>query len=170
MAAKAPTGPEAAVPAAEAEEKKPSRASQMREMFKAGKSRSEVAKELGVTYQTVFAATRGVEGGGGTSVGRQKIMVTHPDTGDEVPRIDLIRELFEHGKSRGEIAKLLNTTYQIVYQATKGAEQAEADDEDEELEDGEEAEDGEEDEDDEDETTDDDGDAVIEEDLLPPTR
>jgi DNA invertase Pin-like site-specific DNA recombinase len=169
MAAKAPTGPEAAVPAAEAEEKKPSRASQMREMFKAGKSRADVAKELGVTYQTVFAATRGIEGGGGTSVGRQKIMVTHPDTGEEVARIDLIRELFEKGKTRGEIAKLLNTTYQIVYQATKGAEQEAAEDEDEELEDGEEGEDGEDDED-EIEVDDDDGNDVVEEDLLPPTR
>jgi predicted transcriptional regulator len=149
-------------------EKKPSRAAQMREMFKAGKTRAEVAKEMGVTYQTVFAATRGVEqegGSSGTSVGRQKIMITHPTTGEEVARIDYIREAFEAGKTRGDIAKELNTTYQVVYQATKGAEQASDEDEDE---DDDDAEDGEELDGDEDEE-DGDEDEVTAEDLLPPS-
>jgi DNA invertase Pin-like site-specific DNA recombinase len=140
----------------------------MREMFKAGKTRSEVATAMGVTYQTVFAATRGMEApAGAATVGRQKIMVTHPDTGEEVPRIDLIRELFEKGKTRGEIAKLLNTTYQIVYQATKEAEQADASDEDEDEDDGAEDEDTEDEDDDEDDAEEDDEEPSAEE-LLPP--
>jgi DNA invertase Pin-like site-specific DNA recombinase len=162
MAAKAPP---VAAEAPPAEEKKPSKASLMREAFKSGKSRSEVAREFDVTYQTVFAATRGMEGGGGPSVGRQKIMVTHPDTGEEVARIDLIREMFEGGKSRGEIAKALNTTYQIVYQATKGAEQAADEDDEDEDDDELEGEEGDEDEDEDAET-----DEVSAEELLPPAR
>jgi DNA invertase Pin-like site-specific DNA recombinase len=167
MAAKAPDAAEPQAEAGAAEEKKPSRAATMRAMFKNGMTRSEVAKEMNVTYKTVFAATRGLEqegGSSGTTVGRQKIMITHPDTGEEVPRIDYIREAFEKGQSRGEIAKKLNTTYQIVYQATKGAEQADSDDdEDEELEDGEEVED------ELDDDAEEEDDEPVAEDLLPPS-
>jgi|GEM_PF-6206561 len=55
------------------------------------------------------------------------IMLTHPETGEEVRRLDYIRELWVTGEyTRGEIARHLSeisnkpVAYQIVFQATKG--------------------------------------------------
>ena len=59
------------------------------------------------------------------------VMITSPKTGEQVRRIDYIKEQFAAGVSRGDIARELGVKYQIVFQATKakkeeGEEAAEA--------------------------------------------
>jgi hypothetical protein len=87
----------------------------VREAYAAGKTRAEIAKMHGVTYQRIFAITKGLPAVDGTvSVGRPRAILE-----DGTPRVDKIRELFENGMTVGEISKTLGCSYQIVYQATK---------------------------------------------------
>jgi len=96
----------------------------VREMFEAGKSRSEIAKELGISYQRVFSLTKGQTNASTAEPGgtRPKVILG-PDVADGrfdgVARIEAIRTLFGEGLKVGEIAKLLGTSYQIVFQATR---------------------------------------------------
>ena len=95
-----------------------SRASLMREMVEAGTSRGEVAKQFEVPYATVYAATKEIKTGAeGTHGG--KVMITDPETGEEIARVDYIRAQFEAGKSRREIANELSCDYAVVWAATK---------------------------------------------------
>jgi transposase len=96
-----------------------SRAQQMRTMYGDGKTRSEIAKHFDVTYQTVFAATKTMptNGAASASLGRERVYVDVD--GERVPRLQYIRDRYAGGATRGEIAKELNVSYQIVYQATK---------------------------------------------------
>ena len=95
----------------------------IRELFKAGKSRSEIAKELNVSYQRVFSLTKGeTNASTGESGARPKVILdaTVADGRfDGVARIEAIRTLFGEGLKVGEIAKLLGCSYQIVFQATR---------------------------------------------------
>jgi transposase len=110
----------------------------IREAWAAGKSRSEIAKEFGVTYQRVFSLTRDTEGGPADSQGRARVMVEASTALTEAGREDLVgmtrvdaaRKLFEEGLKVGAIAKLLGTSYQIIYQATAAKAKAAADGED----------------------------------------
>lgn len=108
----------------------------VREMFDAGKSRSEIAKALGITYQRVFSLTKGksnaaTEAGGGA---RPKVILEGLEGPLAVwngkPRIEAIRELYTNGGTAadgtaipagkpGPISKALGTSYQIVFQATR---------------------------------------------------
>ncbi len=48
------------------------------------------------------------------------VMMTHPETGEEVRRHDYIREqVLDKGRPRGEVAKELDVIYQVVYASTK---------------------------------------------------
>ena len=48
------------------------------------------------------------------------VMITHPETGEEIRRHDYIREqVLELGRTRGEVAKELGVIYQVVYASTK---------------------------------------------------
>lgn len=76
-----------------------------------GQSRSEIAKELGVTYQVVYAATKGLSVPAGRRSGHTM------ENGE--PRRDYIRRRISEGQTRGEIARELGVTYQVVYAATK---------------------------------------------------
>jgi transposase-like protein len=128
---------------AEAPAEKPAK-EVIREMFASGKSRSEISKELGVTYQRVFSLTKGQENGAtGESGARPKVILSGLE-GDMarfngVARIDAIRTLFSEGMKVGPIAKALGTSYQIVFQATRGqraaAAEAETPEEGDEVED-----------------------------------
>ena len=90
--------------------------------FEAGQRRGEIAKSLGVPVQTIFGYTKGLvnefHAAGGRG-GRNAMTVTHPLTNVEMPRADVIRDLYAGGMSRGEIAKLLETSYQVVYGLTR---------------------------------------------------
>jgi hypothetical protein len=109
-----------------------------------GMSRNDIAKklttELGetVTYQDIFRFTKnGASGastgtGNGGNQGRAKIMIEDPETGEQVARVDWIRQRFEaHGglenkSARGLVLKELHeiegqggVTFQIIYAATR---------------------------------------------------
>jgi hypothetical protein len=79
-----------------------------------GKTRSEIAKALGMSYQAVYLQTRDAFPDSGP---------IHPKVilDDGVARADRIRELFANGNglTRGAIAKQLGITYQVVFAATK---------------------------------------------------
>ena len=83
--------------------------------------RGDIAKELGVPVQVVFAFTRNIANEHHTpGVGRTKLEdIANPETGEVKPRAEVIKELLATGKSRKEIAALLGVAYQIVYSATK---------------------------------------------------
>jgi transposase-like protein len=113
---------------------------QVREAWQNGESRSAIAKRFGVTYQRVFALTKGVEGGpeGSEAGGRARVIVAESEKLTEAgktdlvgkPRAEAIRELYEDGMKLGDIARLLDTSYQVAFQATKSIRAGESGDED----------------------------------------
>lgn len=78
------------------------------------------------TQTTAGDATTATEGAATAAkkAGGAAIMITTP-SGEQMRRIDYIRQEFAKGRKRGEIAKELGVAYQIVFAATK-AEKAEA--------------------------------------------
>lgn len=56
---------------------------------------------------------------GESKPGGRSIVVTHPETGQEMPRADYIRERFEGGAHRREITEELGVAYQIVFASTR---------------------------------------------------
>lgn len=104
-----------------------SRAEFIRQEFLKGKSRGELAKELDVSYNIVFSATANMfnekhpEGGKGGGGGRS-VMVAHPETGETMPRAQVMKDLFGKGWTRSEIAKQFEVPYATVYGATKDVE------------------------------------------------
>jgi transposase-like protein len=116
----------------------------IREMFDAGKSRSEIAKELGVSYQRVFSLTKGKTNASTTEGGARPKVVLEGLEGEDarfngVARVEAARTLYGEGVKVGPIAKRLGTSYQIIFQATRGlrdqATAAETPDEGDEVED-----------------------------------
>jgi len=104
-----------------------SRAALMRKMIEEkGMTRGEVKEHFDVPYATVYAATKDVELPEGARKGGRK-MITHPDTGEEAPRTEVIRDMYGAGKTRREIADALSVDYAVVWAATK--EPKEVDDE-----------------------------------------
>ena len=99
-------------------EKAPSRAALIREMYAADQSRAEIAKALGVRYQAVYQATKGLTNAhhGAETTGRTILVQTD---GGLRPRREVIREMYAAGRGRGEIAKEFGILFQTVYQATK---------------------------------------------------
>lgn len=77
-----------------------------------GTSRGDIAKMLDVSYGVVYAATKDIEG----SRVKHDIKL---DNGETISRAEYIRRLFAEGKSRGDIAKMLEVPYSVVWQATK---------------------------------------------------
>jgi hypothetical protein len=92
-----------------------SRADYCREQVEAGRSRGDVAKELGVAYATVYAATKDLKVSG--SAGGARVVVEVD--GEKKGRADYIRELFAEGKTRREIANEIGCDYAVVWAATK---------------------------------------------------
>lgn len=85
--------------------------------------RGDIAKELGVPVQVVFAFTRNIENSHHKpGVGRAAAEdVLNPETGEVAPRVQVIRDMAAAGKTRKEIAVALGISYQAVYMATKPA-------------------------------------------------
>lgn len=98
------------------------RSAYMRELVKGGMSRGEIAKLLDCPYATVYAATKDEEGG---TTKATRVVLIHPETGAEINRADYIRELFEAGMTRKEIAVHITKMtgdlcdYSTVWAATK---------------------------------------------------
>lgn len=117
-----------------------SRSAFIRQEFNKGKSRQDLAKELGVKYYVVYSATANMfnaahpEDGSGT--GRGSVVVPKVntefkfvdaegnvvETAEEavsVPRADLMKELVAAGVTRSAIKEYFNVAYATVYAATK---------------------------------------------------
>lgn len=98
----------------------------IRQQVGEGRPRGDVAKELGIPYGTVFAACKGMDipGAGG---GRKMVEVD----GKSIARVDYIRQLYEQGMSRGDIANKITVMtgercdYSTVWAATKTAQATE---------------------------------------------
>ena len=99
-------------------EKAPPRAALIREMYAADQSRAEIAKALGVRYQAVYQATKGLTNAHHSAETTGRTILVQTDGGLR-PRREVIREMYESGMSRGEIAKEFGILFQTVYQATK---------------------------------------------------
>ena len=96
----------------------------IKELFLMDFSRKEIADVLECRYQIVYQATSLLENNAhnGGSTGRTIIVETAD--GRKIPRAEYIRELFNNDMSRGDIARLLKVQHQIVFQATKGMDNA----------------------------------------------
>jgi len=100
-------------------EKKPRREI-MRELYTAGWTRNEIATHFKTAYGTVYSATKDLEAPEGSkSAGGGKVIIVHPETGEEVPRIDFIREKWAGGWSRRQIADAAGCDYSVVWMATR---------------------------------------------------
>jgi transposase len=84
----------------------------IREQAEAGMSRGDIAKKLDMSYGVVYSMTKEMEGS------RSRVEIELED-GTKIGRADYIRQLFEGGMSRGDIAKKLDVPYSVVWQATK---------------------------------------------------
>src|SRR3954451_14209641 len=78
----------------------------IREMFDAGKSRSEIAKELGVSYQRVFSLTKGKTNASTTEGGARPKVVLEGLEGEDarfngVARVEAARTLYGEGVKVG---------------------------------------------------------------------
>lgn len=92
------------------------RSNYIRKRIEEGATRSEVAKELDISYSAVWAATKDMDIGFSRPGG--KVMIEHPDTGEMVARVDYIREAYAAGLTRREIANKIGCDYAVVWAAT----------------------------------------------------
>lgn len=100
-------------------------------LYKSGKSRREIADELGISYGAVFNHTKGVKAGslaaGEGATGRGRIWVDiglDADGGktkskEKVSRSEAFRREFLAGMDIGDIGRKYGVRYQIVYTAVK---------------------------------------------------
>lgn len=97
-----------------------SRSVYIRQEFKKNRSRGDIAKELDVAYGIVHSATANMtnEVHDGTGRGGGRVVMIEFD-GVTMERRQVMRQMFENGKSRSEIAKYFDTPFGTVYQATK---------------------------------------------------
>lgn len=96
-----------------------------RGMFEAGKSRREIADELGISYGTVFHHTKDMEAQE-ASRARVFVEVGEGKNKKQVSRTEAMRQDFTDGMSVGDIARKYDVIYQVAYQATKAQRDAQA--------------------------------------------
>jgi len=127
---------------------------QIREAFSAGKTRREIADEFQLSYQRVYQVTKDMTEG--PAQARTRVTVAESEALTKAgredlvgqPRVEAIRTLFDEGMKVGDIARLLDCSYQVAFQATRAQRAA--------IENGEDT--------DEDEDSDTDADAELDED------
>lgn len=92
----------------------------MRELYAEGWTRNEIATHFKTAYGTVYSATKDIAPPeGARNAGGGKVMITDPDTGEEVARIDFIRKKFAEGWTRRQIADAAGCDYSVVWMATR---------------------------------------------------
>jgi len=92
----------------------------MRDLYAKGWTRKEIASHFKSPYGTVYGATKDVEPPEGSEASQGgKVFIEHPETGEQVARIDFIREKFAEGWSRRKIADAAGCDYSVVWMATK---------------------------------------------------
>lgn len=84
----------------------------IKEQVEAGKSRSDIANVLGLSYGVVYGLTKDVAGAS------QRHEIEYE--GEVISRSEYIRKLHAKGMSKGEIAKELGVDYPVVWSALKG--------------------------------------------------
>lgn len=87
-----------------------------------GRSRAEIAKELGISTSAVWNVTKGTTDG--RRVERHYVKL---ENGEEIPRNEYIRRRYLEGATRREIANELGCDYTIVWQAISKLNAASAD-------------------------------------------
>jgi len=92
----------------------------MEDLYANGWTRREIAAHFETSYGAVYSATKDIEPPEGSKAAHGgKVMITHPDTGEQVPRVDFIREKYAEGLARREIADLAGCDYSVVWMATR---------------------------------------------------
>ena len=86
----------------------------IREFCEKDRKRADIAKELGVSYQIIFSYTKDLKNShhNEESNGRS-IMI------NDITRKEYVINEFNKNRSRGEIAKELGVSYQIIFSYTK---------------------------------------------------
>ena len=111
-----------------------SRSAFIRQEFLKGRSRSEIAKELQVSYNIVFAATANMDNGTVGSVGRKgALAIIDGELAEKLgvepgtSRKDYILQRIKEGVTRKQIAEELGVSYGVIYGVTKALEGVKAD-------------------------------------------
>jgi len=103
----------------------------IREQIEEGRTRSDIADELGVSYNIVYAASKDMDAAG--SRGRQAViegeLAEKLGVEDGTPRTDYIRAEYEKGKTRREIADEVGVDYSVAWRATRDMKDPNAEDE-----------------------------------------
>jgi predicted transcriptional regulator len=100
----------------------------IREFSNNDRSRGEIAKELEISYQIVFSYTKGLQNSHhNENTNGRSIMIA------DVTRKQYVIDEFNKNRSRGEIAKELGISYQIVFSYTKGLQNSKTDERSERL-------------------------------------
>jgi len=99
----------------------------IKKRFEQDTHRREITEELGVAYQIVFGATRDMQNkhhAPGKRGGRSQLVQVVNDEGEEdnVPRTEYMRQEYQKGRERSDIAQELGVSYGLVYAATKEVE------------------------------------------------
>lgn len=106
------------------------RADYIRQRFEQGTHRREITNELGVAYQIIFAATKEMfnkHHAPGKRGGRSSMVTVTNEEGEEeqIGRSDYMRQQYQLGRNRSDIASELGVSYGLVYAATKDVERDE---------------------------------------------
>ena len=94
----------------------------IREFCEKNRSRGEIAKELNVSYQIIFSYTKNLQNSHhNENTNGRSIMI------EDKTRKQYVIDEFNKNRSRGEIAKELNVSYQIVFSYTKNLQNSKTD-------------------------------------------
>ena len=94
----------------------------IREFCEKDRSRGEIAKELEVSYQIIFSYTKDLKNSHhNENTNGRAIMI------NDVTRKEYVINEFNKNRSRGEIAKELGISYQIVFSYTKNLQNSKTD-------------------------------------------
>ena len=86
----------------------------IREFCEKNRSRGDIAKELEISYQIVFSYTKNLQNSHhNENTNGRSIMI------NDVTRKEYVINEFNKNRSRGDIAKELGISYQIVFSYTK---------------------------------------------------
>ena len=94
----------------------------IREFCEKDRKRADIAKELEISYQIVFSYTKGLTNSHhNENTNGRSIMI------NDVTRKEYVINEFNKNRSRGDIAKELGISYQIVFSYTKNLQNSKTD-------------------------------------------
>jgi len=97
----------------------------MRELYEQeGWTRGEIAAHFQCPYGSVYNATKDIElPEGARNRGASRVVIEHPETGQQIARVDFIKEKAEEGWSKREIADAAGCDYNVVWSTLKQEEE-----------------------------------------------